>query len=76
MQAILNFFTPARRKWLYSVSAAVNSALAVVLPILVANGVIENTVAGQVLQISASVISVVSALLAFKNVAPAESEGV
>lgn len=75
MQAILNFFTPTRRKWFYSVSAAVNSALAVVLPILVANGVIENTVAGQVLQISASVVSVVSALLAFKNVAPADSAG-
>jgi hypothetical protein len=56
------------RKSLYGVVIALNGLLGVVIPVLVAQGVIEASVASTVLQIAASVVAVAGSIVAFKFV--------
>lgn len=56
------------RKSLYGVVIALNGLLGVVIPVLVAQGVIEASTASTVLQICASVVAVVGSIVAFKFV--------
>ena len=56
------------RKSLYGVVIALNGLLGVVIPVLVAQGVIEASVASTVLQIAASVVAVAGSIVAIKFV--------
>lgn len=62
------------RKSLYGVVIALNGLLGVVIPVLVAQGVLEASTASTVLQICASVVAVVGSIVAFKFVPAAPSE--
>jgi len=75
MQSLVNFFTPERRKRVYDTAAAVLGLFTVILPILVANGVIENSLATQIINVGSGVLGVLAVVLARKNV-PSSSEGV
>jgi hypothetical protein len=56
------------RKSLYGVVIALNGLLGVVIPVLVAQGVIEASTASTIAQIAASVVAVVGSIVAFKFV--------
>ena len=56
------------RKSLYGVVIALNGLLGVILPVLIANNVIEPSVASTIGSIAASVVSVVGSIVAFKFV--------
>lgn len=76
MQIIINFFTPSRRRWLYSITAGVNTLALAVVPVLVSLGLIDLGSAEKVLQVSGAVLALASTLLAIKNIPAAEvSEG-
>lgn len=68
MKAVLAFFTPARRRWLYSITAGVNAFVLAVVPVLVSLGIIQNETASQVLQVSGAVLALASTILAIKNI--------
>jgi hypothetical protein len=68
-------FSTTSRKSLYGVVIALNGLLGVVIPVLVAQGVIEASVAATALQICASVVAVVGSIVAFRFV-PATGEPV
>jgi hypothetical protein len=61
-------FSSTGRKSIYSVVIALNGLVGVVIPILVANGVLEQSVAAQVLQIAASVVAVAGSIVAIRFV--------
>ena len=73
MKALLGTTT---RKSIYGVVIALNGLLGVVIPVLVAQGVIEASVAATALQIAASVVAVAGSIMAFKFVPAAQSETV
>jgi hypothetical protein len=56
------------RKSLYGVVIALNGLLGVIIPVLVANNVIQASAASTILQICASVVAVVGSIVAFKFV--------
>jgi hypothetical protein len=56
------------RKSLYGVVIALNGLLGVVIPVLVAQGVFESSVASTIAQIAASVVAVFGSIVAFKFV--------
>ena len=56
------------RKSLYGVVIALNGLLGVVIPVLVAQGVIEASTASTIAQIASSVVAVFGAIMAFKFV--------
>ena len=56
------------RKSIYGVVIALNGLLGVVIPLLTETGVIEASVASQVLQIAASVVAVLGSIVAIKFV--------
>lgn len=72
MNIITNFFTPARRRWLYSITAGVNAIAIAVVPALVTLGLIEDSIAQQVLQVCGAVLALASTLLAIKNIPAAD----
>jgi hypothetical protein len=65
MKALLSTTT---RKSIYGVVIALNGLLGVIIPVLVAQGVIEASTASTVAQIAASVVAVVGSVVAFKFV--------
>ncbi len=65
MKALLSTTT---RKSIYGVVIALNGLLGVIIPVLVAQGVIEASTASTVAQIAASVVAVVGSIVAFKFV--------
>jgi hypothetical protein len=65
MKALLSTTT---RKSIYGVVIALNGLLGVVIPVLVAQGVIEASTASTIAQIAASVVAVVGSVVAFKFV--------
>jgi hypothetical protein len=65
MKALLGTTT---RKSIYGVVIALNGLLGVIIPVLVAQGVIEASTASTVAQIAASVVAVVGSVVAFKFV--------
>jgi len=69
-------FSSTARKSLYGVVIALNGLLGVVIPVLVAQNVLEASVASTVLQICASVVAVVGSIVAFKFVPAAPSDDV
>ena len=69
-------FSSTARKSLYGVVIALNGLLGVVIPVLVAQGVLEASVASTVLQICASVVAVVGSIVAFKFVPAAPGDDV
>lgn len=71
-----NLFSTTARKSLYGVVIALNGLLGVVIPVLVAQGVLEASVASTVLQICASVVAVVGSIVAFKFVPAAPGNDV
>jgi hypothetical protein len=73
METVTSWFTPARRKSIYDTAAAVLGLFTVLLPILVANGVIESTIATQIINVASGVLGVLAVILARKNV-PAPTE--
>lgn len=64
----MSWLTPAKRKWLYSVTAAVNALAVAVVPVLVQLGWIDAPAAEQVLQIAGGVLALVSAVVAINFV--------
>jgi hypothetical protein len=56
------------RKSIYGVVIALNGLLGVVIPVLVAQGVIEASTASTIAQIAASVVAVAGSIMAFKFV--------
>ena len=56
------------RKSIYGVVIALNGLLGVILPVLIANNVIEPSVAATVGSIAASVVAVFGSIVAFKFV--------
>jgi hypothetical protein len=64
------------RKSIYGVVIALNGLLGVVIPVLVAQGVIEPSVAATIGSIAASVVAVAGSIMAFKFVpdAPVASD--
>jgi len=72
MNTILAFFTPARRKALYTVTAAVNAFAIAVVPVLQSFGWFDSNVAAGVLQVSGAVLALVSAIVAIPNVPKSE----
>lgn len=73
METVTAWFTPARRKKIYDTAAAILGLFTVLLPILVANGVIESTIATQIINVASGVLGVLAVILARKNV-PAPTE--
>jgi hypothetical protein len=69
-------FSSTARKSLYGVVIALNGLLGVVIPVLVAQNVLEASVASTVLQICASVVAVVGSIVAFKFVPAAPGDDV
>jgi hypothetical protein len=65
MKALLGTTT---RKSIYGVVIALNGLLGVVIPVLVAQGVIEASTASTIAQIAASVVAVAGSIMAFKFV--------
>ena len=65
MKALLSTTT---RKSIYGVVIALNGLLGVIIPVLVAQGVIEASTASTIAQIAASVVAVVGSVVAFKFV--------
>jgi hypothetical protein len=65
MKALLSTTT---RKSIYGVVIALNGLLGVIIPVLVAQGVIEASTASTVAQIAASIVAVVGSVVAFKFV--------
>ena len=65
MKALLSTTT---RKSIYGVVIALNGLLGVVIPVLVAQGVIEASTASTIAQIAASVVAVAGSIMAFKFV--------
>lgn len=72
MNAILAFFTPAKRRWLYSITAGVNALALAVVPVLVSLGLIDLGSAEKVLQVSGAVLALASTVLAIKNIPAVE----
>ena len=56
------------RKSIYGVVIALNGLLGVIIPVLVAQGVIEASVASTIGSIAASVVAVAGSIVAFKFV--------
>lgn len=73
METLFNWLTPERRKKIYDTAAALLGLFTVVLPILVSNGIIENSLATQIVNVGTGVLGVLAVLLARKNV-PATEE--
>ena len=71
MKALLGTTT---RKSIYGVVIALNGLLGVVIPVLVAQGVVEASTASTIAQIAASVVAVAGSIMAFKFVPDASSE--
>ena len=69
-------FSSTARKSLYGVVIALNGLLGVVIPVLVAQNVLEASVASTVLQICASIVAVVGSIVAFKFVPAAPGDDV
>jgi hypothetical protein len=65
MKALLSTTT---RKSIYGVVIALNGRLGVIIPVLVAQGVIEASTASTIAQIAASVVAVAGSVVAFKFV--------
>jgi len=65
MDAIL---PASARKWLYAVTAGVNTVAVALLPLLVSFGVVPATIADQILQVIGAVLAVFAGFVAFKNV--------
>lgn len=65
MKALLSTTT---RKSIYGVVIALNGLLGVLIPVLVAQGVIEASVAATIAQIAASVVAVFGSIVAIKFV--------
>jgi hypothetical protein len=65
MKALLSTTT---RKSIYGVVIALNGLLGVVLPVLIAQGVIQPSVASTIGSIAASIVAVVGSIVAFKFV--------
>lgn len=76
MQSVISFFTPERRKRIYDTAAAILGLFTVLLPILVANGVIENTLATQIINVASGVLGVLAVVLARQNVPAPTQEGI
>lgn len=68
MNVILDWFTPARRKALYSITAGMNTIAVAVLPLLVSLSVIPASVADQITQVIGAVLAVFAGWVAYKNV--------
>ena len=68
METLFSWLTPARRKKIYDVAASVLGLFTVLLPILVANGVIESTISTQIINVGSGVLGVLAVILARKNV--------
>jgi len=73
MKALLSTTT---RKRIYGVVIALNGLLGVVLPVLIAQGVIAPSVASTIGSIAASIVAVAGSIMAFKFVpdAPVASD--
>ncbi len=56
------------RKSIYGVVTATSALLGVIIPVLVAQGVIEASTASTIAQIASSVVAVFGAIMAFKFV--------
>jgi len=65
-------FSTTTRKSIYGVVIALNGLLGVLIPVLVAQGVIEASVAATIAQIAASVVAVFGSIVAF-NFVPSAS---
>jgi len=65
MKALLSTTT---RKSIYGVVIALNGLLGVVIPVLVAQGILESSTASTVLQICASIVAVAGSIVAFNFV--------
>jgi hypothetical protein len=65
MKALLSTTT---RKSIYGVVIALNGLLGVVLPVLIAQGIVEASVAATIGSIAASIVAVVGSVVAFKFV--------
>ena len=65
MKALLSTTT---RKSIYGVVIALNGLLGVLIPVLVAQGVIEASVAATIAQIAASVVAVFGSIVAIRFV--------
>lgn len=74
MQSLTSFFTPQRRKYIYDTAAAILGLFTVVLPVLVANGVLENTLATQIINVASGVLGVLAVVLARQNVPATDEE--
>lgn len=66
-------FSSTTRKAIYGVVIALNGLVGVLIPILVANSVLQESVAAQVMQIAASVVAVAGSIMAIKFV-PAQAD--
>lgn len=69
---IFSYFTPARRKAIYKFTAGINALAVAVIPTLVGLGILEAGVASHLIEVSASLLALVSTVLAIKNVPASE----
>jgi uncharacterized membrane protein len=80
MNVLLEWFTPSRRKWLYGVTGGANALALAVVPVLASLDVVTPDMATKIIEISSSILALVAAVVAIKNVpgsvvdAPAEAE--
>ena len=72
MSLINKLLSTSGRRSLYGVVISLNGLLGVVIPILIETGVLQASVAAQILQIAASVVAVAGSIVAIKFV-PATS---
>lgn len=70
----MSWLSPDVRKWLYSVTAGVNTLALAVIPLLVSLGWLDAPVAEQVTQVVAGVLALVSAIVAV-NFVPKKAGG-
>lgn len=64
---MLDFLTPARRKTIYQVFAVLNAVVVALVPVAQQFGFINDTIAQNIAQGAAGILSMVGFLLAAKN---------